>query len=182
MRAQTQHQPENAHLLERTLMSDQNAATQPKGEQPSTRFSIQKIYVKDVSFEAPSAPDVFTHQVNPRINMQLGNSAKALAQNVHEVVLSLTVTATHEEKTTFLIEVQQAGIFGIEGYTDQQLQSLLGSYCPNILFPFAREVVADLASKGGFPPLLLAPINFEALYAQHLQGQKPSAPGDGSVQ
>ena len=163
-------------------MSDQNAATQPKGEQPSTRFSIQKIYVKDVSFEAPSAPDVFTHQVNPRINMQLGNSAKALAQNVHEVVLSLTVTATHEEKTTFLIEVQQAGIFGIEGYTDQQLQSLLGSYCPNILFPFAREVVADLASKGGFPPLLLAPINFEALYAQHLQGQKPSAPGDGSVQ
>ena len=107
-------------------MSDQNAATQPKGEQPSTRFSIQKIYVKDVSFEAPSAPDVFTHQVNPRINMQLGNSAKALAQNVHEVVLSLTVTATHEEKTTFLIEVQQAGIFGIEGYTPEKVAGITG--------------------------------------------------------
>jgi preprotein translocase subunit SecB len=142
------------------------------GNQAAPQFSIQKIYVKDVSFEAPGAPQIFTQQIGPQANLQLSNSAATIAPGVHEVVLSLTVTAKQDDKTIFLVELQQAGIFAIQGYSDQDVAAMLGSYCPNILFPFAREAIADLITRGGFPTLLLAPINFDALYAQRLQGQQ----------
>lgn len=142
------------------------------GNQAAPQFSIQKIYIKDVSFEAPGVPQIFAQQIAPQANLQLSNSATIIAPDVHEVVLSLTVTAKQDDKTIFLVELQQAGIFAIQGYSDQDVAAMLGSYCPNILFPFAREAIADLITRGGFPTLLLAPINFDALYAQRLQAQQ----------
>lgn len=147
-------------------MSDSDtraAASETKKQQ----FTIQKIYVKDISFEAPAAPQVFTEEWKPKHNLELNTQARALSEGVYEVVLSLTVTAKSEEKTGFLVEVQQCGIFSLGGFNDDDLSAMLGSYCPNILFPYAREAVSDLVTRGGFPPLLLAPVNFDALYAQH---------------
>ncbi|RMD71030.1 MAG: protein-export chaperone SecB [Gammaproteobacteria bacterium] len=138
-------------------------------EKNPPQFAIQRIYVKDVSFESPSAPHIFTGPWSPKMNLQIGSKAASLGEDHYEVVLSVTATATQDDKTAFLVEVHQAGIFMVKGYEPQQLDAMLGSYCPNVLFPFAREVVADLVTKGGFPPLLLAPINFDALYAQRLK-------------
>lgn len=147
----------------------QEAATQPQ-------FSLQKIYVKDLSFETPNSPLVFREAWEPEINLQLSNQGRLLGDGVHEVVLTVTVTAKLGEKTAYLTEVQQAGIFGIQGYNQQDLNTLIGVYCPNILFPYAREVVSDLVARGGFPQLLLSPVNFEALYTQHAQ-QLAQEPG-----
>lgn len=137
------------------------------------QFAIQKIYVKDISFETPSSPHVFLEKWEPEVNLQLGNNASILNEEggVHEVVLSLTVTAKLGDKVAYLIEVQQAGIFNINGFGGDDLATIVGSYCPNILFPYAREAVSDLVTKGGFPQMLLAPVNFDALYAQHMQQQ-----------
>jgi len=141
-----------------------------------TQFTIQKIYVKDLSFETPYSPQVFLDKWEPDVNLQLSNTASVLSDKTHEVVLSLTVTAKLKDKTAYLAEVKQAGIFNIEGYDVVQLAAMVGSYCPHILFPYAREVVSDLVTRGGFPQLLLAPINFDALYRQHLeQGQQARA-------
>ena len=134
-------------------------------------FNIQKIYTKDMSFETPNSPQIFREQWQPEITLQLGNNTKSVGENVHEVVLSLTVTAKIKDKTAFLVEVQQAGIFTIKGYNDQDLAAMLGSFCPNVLFPYARETISDLVNRGGFPQLLLAPVNFDALYQQHVQQQ-----------
>jgi len=141
---------------------------QPQQTPPGGEFMIQKIYIKDISFESPQAPDVFSKDWSPEINLQLNSVSKPIADHVQEVVLTVTVTAKLERKTVFLVEVQQAGIFSIKGFREQEQAHLVGSYCPNILFPFAREVIADVVGKGGFPQFLLAPINFDALYAQHL--------------
>lgn len=138
-------------------------------EAPQTNFDIQKIYLKDVSFESPNAPAVFQIQWKPDTNLQVGATHTKLGEDVYEVVLSLTATVKVEEQTAFLIEVQQAGIFTLAGFEDGALGHLLGAYCPNTLFPYAREAISDLTTKGGFPPLLLAPINFDALYAQNQQ-------------
>ncbi len=129
-------------------------------------FEIQKLYIKDVSFESPQAPAVFQTQWQPETNMQVGTQSTRLSENTHEVVLNLTITVKKEEQSIFLIEVEQAGIFTVENFPEEAMGHLLGSYCPNILFPYAREAISDLTTKGGFPPLLLAPINFDALYAQ----------------
>lgn len=134
-------------------------------------FGIQKIYVKDISFETPKSPEIFREQWQPEINLQLNNNVNNLEEHLHEVVLTLTVTAKLGEKTAFLVEVQQAGIFNIKGYNDQEMGAMAGAYCPNILFPYAREAISDLVNRGGFPQLLLAPINFDGLYQQHLQQQ-----------
>ena len=134
-----------------------------------TQFAIQKIYVKDLSFEMPNSPQVFLEKWEPDVNLQLSNTATVLSPNTHEVILSLTVTAKLKDKTAYLVEVQQAGIFNIEGYDDTQLAAVIGSYCPHVLFPYARETVSDLVTRGGFPQLLLAPLNFDALYRQHLE-------------
>ncbi|ADJ27023.1 protein-export chaperone SecB [Nitrosococcus watsonii] len=155
----------------------EDSTNQPTSEQgQQAQFAIQKIYVKDLSFETPNSPHIFNQaqEWKPELNLQLSNENQRIADNIHEVVLSLTVTAKLGDQTAFLAEVHQAGIFMLNGYNDESMGSLLGSYCPNILFPFAREVVADLVTKGGFPPLLLAPINFDALYAQQQQ-QRQSA-------
>ena len=147
------------------------------------QFSIQKLYLKDVSFETKNTPEVFTNQWNPDIEMQLGTGARPINKENHlyEIVLNITVTAKQGDATAFLVEIQQAGIFALAGFSDGQLGGMLGSFCPNVLFPFAREAVADLIGRGGFPPVYLAPINFDALYAQQLekmkeeQGQKGAA-------
>ncbi|HEX9803231.1 MAG TPA: protein-export chaperone SecB [Gammaproteobacteria bacterium] len=141
-------------------------------EQNGPQFAIQRIYTKDISFETPNSPTIFTEKWEPQVNVDLNSSGTKLAEGVFEVVLALTVTAKLGEKTAYLAEVQQAGVFGMEGFSEQDLSGMLHSFCPNILFPYAREVISDLVSKGSFPQLLLAPINFDALYAQHLQQQQ----------
>ncbi|MBP9721926.1 MAG: protein-export chaperone SecB [Gammaproteobacteria bacterium] len=130
-------------------------------------FAIQRIYVKDLSFESPETPKIFVNQDwKPDVNIELSVKNEKVDNNVYEVVLFITVTLTHEKKTIFINEVKQAGIFSIEGGVAGQLDHLLGSYCPNILFPYAREVISDVVVRGGFPQLLLAPINFDALYEE----------------
>ncbi len=145
-------------------------------EQEQKNFVIQKLYVKDASFESPNAPAVFSEDDwAPEINVQLNTESNPLADNVVEVVLKITVTATHDKKTAFLVELHQAGVFTLEGFGDEEKAGMLGSYCPNVLFPFAREAINDMVGKGGFPQLLLAPVNFDALYAQHMQQQQQPA-------
>lgn len=129
-------------------------------------FSILRIYLKDVSFETPNSPEVFTQEFKPEINLQLNTAIKMIEEGLHEVVLNITVTAKQGEKTGFLVEVQQAGLFTVKGFDEAQKGAMLGAYCPNTLFPYAREAVSELVTKGGFPPLLLAPVNFDAMYAE----------------
>ena len=133
------------------------------------RFGIQKVYIKDLSFETPHSPQIFQEEWKPSVNLDLSSTASPVMENIYEVVLSVTVTVSFEDKTVYLAEVEQAGIFQIQDLPKDVLARVLATVCPNILFPFAREVVADLAMRGGFPQLLIAPMNFEALYAQHQQ-------------
>jgi len=132
-------------------------------------FGIHSIYLKDVSFEAPNSPEVFKTQFQPAIEMNLNLETNHLEDNIYEVVLSVTVSAKADDKAAFLVELQQAGVFTLKGFDEDSLGPMLGIYCPNVLFPYARESVANLVTKGGFPQLLLEPVNFEALYAQHMQ-------------
>lgn len=139
------------------------------------RLAILKIYLKDFSFESPQSPGVFrTDDWKPNINLNLRSSHGALDNNLHEVVLTVTVEAKEKDadKTLFLTELHQAGLFEIVGYEKEELGALIGSFCPNILFPYARESVANIIQKGGFPEFVLQPINFDALYLQQLQAQK----------
>lgn len=138
-------------------------------ENTEQHFSIEKIYLKDVSFEAPAAPTVFTEEWAPETNMELNTKSNVVNENIYEVELTITVTAKNNDKTAFLVETKQCGVFAIAGMDDATLNGMLGSFCPNVLFPYAREAISDLVTKGGFPQLLLAPVNFDALYAQHLQ-------------
>ncbi len=154
---------------------------------PEKQIAIQKIYVKDFSFESPHTPEVFTRSDwSPKTNLNLRSSHTSGSNNSHEVVLTITIEAKEEDKTFFLIELQQAGLFHIAGYGEDEFKAVVGSYCPNILFPYARESVANIVSKGGFPEFLLQPINFDALYAQGLaqaqmkaQEQVPTAGSNG---
>jgi preprotein translocase subunit SecB len=151
---------------------------------PAKQFMLQKIYVKDLSFESPKAPNVFTTNVQPASQLNIRSSAQEVAPNTHEVSLTLTIEAKDKDSTLFLVELVQAGIFTIQGYTQEERQMLIGSLCPGTLYPFAREVVAEVVMKGGFPPLLLQPINFDALYAQARQqrngevGEQQTAPAE----
>ncbi|MFT5220251.1 MAG: preprotein translocase subunit SecB [Planctomycetota bacterium] len=140
---------------------------------PQKQFSIQKLYVKDISFESPGAPQSFSFkQWDPKIDLNLNNSHVHVEGDLYEAVLRITVTVSHQDKTAFLIEAEQAGLFGIVGFSEEEKKHLLASQCMNILFPYAREVVSDMTARGGFPPLILSPVNFEGLYQQHLQQQK----------
>ena len=143
-------------------------------QQPERQFTIQRIYTKDISFEAPNTPQIFTTEWKPQVNVNLNNAVQDLGEGNLEVTLTVTVTAKIGEKTAFLVEVTQAGIFLARGIPDEEMGPLLGIYCPNVLFPYVREVVSDLITRGSFPQFLLAPVNFEALYAQQLQQQKES--------
>ncbi len=140
-------------------------------------FNLEKIYVKDVSYEAPNVPQVFLEKQAPEVGIQLGLEHTALntENGVHEVVLSITATAKLKDKTVFLIEVKQAGIFRLQGLPAEDEVKVLEITCPNILLPFARETINDLAGKGGFPQLLINPINFEALYQQKRVAEEQGA-------
>ncbi|CAA2930871.1 protein-export chaperone SecB [Arsenophonus endosymbiont of Bemisia tabaci] len=134
-------------------------------------FQIQRIYTKDISFETPSAPNIFQQEWQPEVKLDLDTSSSELAEHVYEVILRVTVTASVAEETAFLCEVQQAGIFSIDGIEETQMAHCLGAYCPNILFPYARECISNLVSRGTFPQLNLAPVNFDALFMNYLQQQ-----------
>lgn len=146
-----------------------DAAGQDQAQQPA--FGIEKIYVKDLSLEIPNAPQVFLQRETPEVGIELHNSGSALGEGVYEAVVTVTVTSKIEDKTVFLVEVAQAGIFQVRNVPAENIEMILGVTCPNILFPYAREVVSDLVTRAGFPPVLLNPINFEALYAQQKQQQ-----------
>ena len=157
-------------------MSEQNtnAATE---EQAAPQFSIQRIYTKDVSFETPNSPEIFTKEWKPDVKLDLDNKSKKIEEGVFEVTLALTVTATVEGQTAFLCEVQQAGIFVIGNMPEAQTAHMLGAFCPNTLFPYAREAVSNLVNRGTFPALNLAPVNFDALFAQYMQQAQAKAEG-----
>jgi len=136
------------------------------------RLSIGKIYLKDFSFESPQAPEVFRQDGwQPKTDLNLRSSHTAVNDDHHEIVLTVTVEAKSDDKTFFLLELQQAGLFEIAGYEGEELGAIIGSFCPNILFPYARESIASLIQKGGFPEFVLQPINFDALYIQSKQQQ-----------
>lgn len=151
-------------------------------EQTTTekQFSIQKIYTKDMSFETPNSPKIFTEKWEPTVDFNLASNVQPLENGLYEVALTVTITVKSEDKTAYLVEVNQAGIFTLAGFSDEELGPMVGSFCPNILFPYAREAVSDLVAKGGFPQLLLAPVNFDALYAQHIQAQQ-QAPASETI-
>ncbi len=139
-----------------------------------TVFSIEKIYVKDLSLEVPNAPQVFLSAEQPRLDVQLTHSAQALENSLHEVTITVTVTAKAGERTIFLVEAAQAGIFQIRNVPAAELDPVLGIVCPNVLFPYARETISDTINRAGFPAVLLAPVNFESLYQQRLAQQNAS--------
>lgn len=141
------------------------------------QFSIQKIYTKDLSFETPNTPAIFTEKWEPAVDFNLATNARPLEDTLYEISLTVTITVKCGEATAYLVEVNQAGIFTLVGFPEQEMGPMVGSFCPNILFPYAREAVSDLVSKGGFPQLLLAPVNFDALYSQHLQQLQQQASG-----
>jgi len=145
-------------------------------QQQAKQFVIQKIYIKDVSFETPNSPVIFTQKWEPKVEVNLGSNAQSLENSLYEISLTVTVTVKLEDKTAYLAELTQSGVFTISGFEEHEMGPMIGSYCPTILFPFAREAISDLVIKGGFPPMQLAPVNFDALYLQHLQQQQNAAP------
>lgn len=166
-------------MSDQPLTNGNAAPAETKGPQ----FSVEKIYVKDVSFEAPNAPQVFNEQSQPQLQMNLNQRVQRLNDNVFEVVLGVTLTCTVAEKTAYLAEVQQAGVFGLTGFEEAALDAILGTHCPNVLYPYVRQTIGDLIQAGGFPPFLLQPINFEALYAESLRqrAEKKTATTDGDT-
>ncbi|RLA09220.1 MAG: protein-export chaperone SecB [Gammaproteobacteria bacterium] len=145
-------------------MTDEQAA-----EQAETQFNIRKIYLKDLSFESPQAPGVFQQTTSPQIDINLTTDSHQVEEGTYEVSITITITAKGEEKPLFLVELEQAGIFQIEGAAEDQLKFALGVTCPNILFPYARQVISETTVTGGFPPLVMSPVNFELLYRQKTQ-------------
>ncbi len=153
-------------------------------EQVQQQFAMQRIYTKDISFESPATPGIFKKQWQPAVNVDLNTKSDKVDDTGNfEVVLSITITAKVDEETAFLVEVQQAGIFMITGIEGDDLRRVLGTAAPNILFPYARESIDSLCVKGGFPPVMLAPVNFDALYQQALaQAQaKQAEEGDAAT-
>ncbi|MES9856940.1 MAG: protein-export chaperone SecB [Sedimenticola sp.] len=154
-------------------MSEENqtAENQPADNQP--QFNLQHLYLKDVSFETPNSPHIFTQMgsAQPETSVNFNTEVNALDEAHHEVVLTATITTKVGDKTAYLVEVQQAGIFFMSGFNEHDLGPLTRAHCPNIIYPYVRQTVSELIGKGGFPPLLLQPYNFEALYAQQMQQQ-----------
>ena len=144
-------------------------------EQNQAQLSLQRVYLKDVSFEAPGAPQIFTQPGQPNVELNLAQRVTQLGNDAWEVVLSVTATCRVEDKTAYLAEVQQAGIFGLTGFDAQARDAILSTYAPNVLFPYVRQIVSDLVQNGGFPPFFLQPINFDALYAEQLRRRAEAA-------
>ncbi len=154
------------------MVEETKEEQEKKPAENEQQFQLQKIYLKDTSFETPNSPEIFTDNWEPEVNVELQTAGKPLADDVHEVVLTVTVTVKVSDKTAYLAEVHQAGVFTLTGFNENERAHMLGSFCPNILFPYAREAISDFVGKGGFPQLMLAPVNFDALYAQHVQQQQ----------
>ncbi|MGH8041951.1 MAG: protein-export chaperone SecB [Rudaea sp.] len=157
-------------------MADETTQT---NSSEGAQLSLQKVYIKDASFEVPGAPHIFQEQGQPQVQLNLQQQVGPLGENVYEVVLTVTVTCKLAEKTAYLAEVQQAGVFGVAGFDQPNREMVLATFCPNVLFPYARTAVANLIQDGGFPPFLLQPINFESLYAEQMrrreEGAQPNA-------
>ncbi|HHL31434.1 MAG TPA: protein-export chaperone SecB [Oceanospirillales bacterium] len=158
-------------------MTEENktAATPAQNPDNGPVMSLQKIYAKDVSFETPNAPDIFNEPGQPEIKMNLTQKVKKIDDETYEIVLAITVTCMLQEKTAYLAEVHQTGIFSLKNFDEAVLHQTLGSYCPGVLFPYARQTVSDLVMNGGFQPLLLQPVNFDQLYAQQMQQAQQQA-------
>ena len=176
-------------------MADEEKGGESEGNAPAAKpaatpaenpqlFKIQRIYLKDVSYESPQTPGVFVANTawKPAVSLHLNTESSRLDNDLYESVLSVTATVTLGESTAYLIEVKQAGLFLIRGFEEARLAPMLGSFCPNLLFPFAREEIASLVQKGGFPQLLLDPVNFDALYAQHVEKARQNAPAPETSQ
>ena len=146
--------------------------TEAQDTQNDAQFMIQRVYIKDLSYETPDTPNVFQQNWEPELTLDLNTNSSEIEENVHEVVLTVTATVKNKDKVAFLVEVKQAGIFTINGAPKEQLAHLLGSFCPSILFPYAREAVTDVVIRGSFPQLVLAPVNFDALFAQQMEAQQ----------
>ena len=156
-------------------MEQNTQANQQQAQDPL--FSIEKIYVKDLSVEVPNAPQIYLEQETPQVEIQLNNAANTLGEGAYEVVLTITLTSKLADKTVFLVEVGQAGVFRLINIPEDQMEGMLGVACPNVLFPYAREVISDVVSRAGFPPLVMQPINFEAIYMARLEEQARVAAG-----
>ena len=158
-------------------MNEQNTEAGGNGSTNELpQFAVQRIYIKDLSFEIPGAPGIFSEQIGEQdIQLNLNNSHTAIGNNVYEVILKISVHAKMGDRSIFLIEMEQAGTFMIQGYADEDLRKILGTYCPSTLFPYARESISSTVGKGSFPALMLQPINFDALYAQAQAEQQQRA-------
>lgn len=154
--------------------------TEQTNTQPETSFAIQRIYIKDVSFETPNSPNIFPKEWKPEIQLEMNSSSQQLADNVFEVALRITLTTKSNDEVAYICEVTQAGIFAVVGFTGNQLAHCLGAYCPNILFPYARETISSLVNKGTFQPVNLEPVNFDALFMNYLQQQQAQSNGEAS--
>ncbi len=144
-------------------------------QQAQRQFLVQRIYTKDISFESPNAPQTFQQNWNPEINVGLGSEVNKIGDENIELVLKVSVEAKHDGKTVFLVEVQQGGLFLIQGFNDEETDALMGIAAPNVLFPYAREAVSDLVTRGSFPQFVLQPVNFEAIYTQQRQAKAAQA-------
>ncbi|AUM12445.1 protein-export chaperone SecB [Ketobacter alkanivorans] len=151
---------------------------QAAGQQPQQQFQLQRIYLKDLSYEAPKTPQLFKEQWKPEVNLEVNNTANVIEGNIYEVVLKVTVTVKNGDNTAFIVEVAQAGLFLLEGVEGIQKEAILKGVCANILFPYAREAVSDVVARGTFPQFLLQPINFEAAFAENLRKQQEQAKQD----
>lgn len=170
---------------DRDLGTDDSTSTGASSDERATigqgqaEFAIKGIYIRDLSFEAPHPPENVTADWAPEVKFELNTQARKLENDDYEVILKLTVTVKRDKKMAFLTEVQQAGLFTLRGFNDMQRGQMLGSFCPNVLYPYARELISNMATRGGYPPLYLAPVNFDALYTDHLnriqQGEQAAA-------
>ena len=149
-------------------MTDAKEAIENNQQQ---EFAIQRIYIKDLSFESPNAPVIFKTEWQPEVVMDMQTEFTELGEDNYDVTLTVTANVKRQDKTIFLIELKQSGIFAVKGFEGEHFDHLMGSFCPSVLFPYAREAVSEVSVRGGFPPLYLAPVNFDAFYAEKQKGQ-----------
>ena len=161
------------------MANENQAANGQAGAAASAQLTIQKIYLKDASFEVPGAPQIFQEQGQPQFKLELAQRVQQFAENQYEVVLGVTLTCELNDKTVFIAEIKQAGIFGLEGFEQDALQAVLGTYCPQALFPYARSSISELVLAGGVPPFVLQPINFDQLYAEQMRRRNAEAQSQG---
>ena len=160
-------------------MAEEQAQAQ---EQAQPLFNIEKLYVKDISLESPNTPDLFLEQQAPEVELKLFNQGRLAGENLYEVSLTVTLTAKIGDKTAYLVEVAQAGLFRVQNVTEEMLGMIIQITCPNILFPYAREAISEMIGRAGFQPIFLAPVNFEVLYQQQREQQAQAAAAPVTVQ